>query len=141
LVMMLNINGLDVVMLWDSGSTSTVMSPAFADISKVLVSQLLNPVVLQLGTVGSRAKINFGTNMEVKTEGFQGREYFDMVNIDKYDAIIGTPFMHRNKVVLDFERKHIIINGQPIAGKIIDGDEADKVACRYHLRKLEAATK
>ncbi|KAK0432736.1 hypothetical protein EV421DRAFT_1742118 [Armillaria borealis] len=75
LVTMLNINGLDVVTLWDSGSTSTAMSPAFVDISKVLVSCLLNPVVLQLGTIGSCAKINFSTNTEIKIEGFQGREY------------------------------------------------------------------
>ncbi|SJL16375.1 uncharacterized protein ARMOST_19897 [Armillaria ostoyae] len=137
LVTMLNINGLDTVTLWDSRSTSTAMSPAFVDISKVLVSRLLNPVVLQLGTVGSRAKINFGTNTEIKTEGFQGREYFDVVNIDKYDAIIGTPFMHRNKVVLNFKRKRIVINGHPIAGKIIDGEEADKIARRYRLQDME----
>ncbi len=94
LVMMLSINGLDVVALWDSGSTSTAMSPAFADISKVLVSQLSNPVLLQLGMVGSRAKINFGATLKIKTNGFAGEEYFDVVNIDKYNEIIATPFMH-----------------------------------------------
>ncbi|SJL05232.1 uncharacterized protein ARMOST_08598 [Armillaria ostoyae] len=141
LVTMFSINGLDVVTLWDSGSTSTAMSPAFADISKVLVSWLSNPVVLQLGMVGSRAKINFGTTSKIKTDGFVGEEYFDMVNIDKYDVIISTPFMHQNKVVLDFDKKRVVINDHPMSGRIIDGEEADKIAKRYRLRKPEGAGK
>ncbi len=135
--MLININGLDAIALWDSGSTSTVMSPTFTDISKVLVSRLSNPVVLQLGTVGSRAKINFSTTTTVRTTGFAGKEYFNMVNINKYDVIIGTPFMHRNKVILDFKKKCIIVNGHPLNGRIIDSEEADKIACRYRLRKPE----
>lgn len=141
LVTLVNINGLDAVTLWDSGSTSMAMSPAFADIAKVLVSRLRNPVVLQLGTVGSRAKINFGTTTKVKTTGFTGTEYFDVVNIDKYDAIIGTLFMHRNQVVLDFEKKQVVVNGHPVVGRLIDGEEADKIARRYRLRKPEGAAK
>ncbi len=48
-----NVNGLNAFTLWDTGSTSTVMSPNFADISKALVFNLIEPVTLQLGTVGS----------------------------------------------------------------------------------------
>ncbi len=55
LVMYLNMNGLDALILWDSGSTSTAMSPPFADVSKALVFQVTNPVVLQLRTIGSRS--------------------------------------------------------------------------------------
>lgn len=53
LVTMLQVNGLEAVTLWDSGSTSMAMSPAFADISKALVHRLWQPVTLQLGMVGS----------------------------------------------------------------------------------------
>ncbi|PBK86365.1 hypothetical protein ARMGADRAFT_859250, partial [Armillaria gallica] len=68
-------------------------------------------VVLQLGTVSSCAKINFSTTTKVKTMGFTSMEYFNVVNIDKYDAIIGTLFMHRNWVVLNFEKKQVVMNG------------------------------
>ncbi len=135
LVTMLQVNGLDAVMLWDSRSTSTAMSPAFADISKALVSRLCNPVVLQLGTVGSRAGINFGTTSTITSRGYSGPEYFDVVNIDKYDIIMGTPFMHRNSVVLDFEWKCVIVNGKQIPGKVLDGEEADKITRRHHMRR------
>ncbi|PBK96036.1 hypothetical protein ARMGADRAFT_924651 [Armillaria gallica] len=140
LVTSLDVNGLEAVMLWDSGSTATAMSPAFADISKAIVSRLRNPVVLQLGTVGSRAKINFGTFSNINSEGFAGPEYFDVVNIDRYDIIVGTPFMHRNKVILDFDKKCIVVNGKRMEGKVLDGDEADKIVRRYRLKKPEPPT-
>ncbi|PBK97567.1 hypothetical protein ARMGADRAFT_922202, partial [Armillaria gallica] len=75
------------------------------------------PVILQLGTVGSRARINFGTTLTIASQGYSGPEYFDVINIDKYDVIVGTPFMHCNKVVLDFENKCVIVNGSKLAGK------------------------
>lgn len=53
LVTQMRINGLDTVMLWDSGSTSTAMFLSFVDVSKVLVFRLANPVMLQLETVSS----------------------------------------------------------------------------------------
>ncbi len=113
------------------------MLPAFADILKVTVSRLRTPVVLQLGMVGSHAKINFRTYSQVESDGFQGLEYFNVVNIDKYDIIVGTPFMHQNKVILDFEKKCVIVNSKRIKGKVLDGEEADKVARRYRLKKPE----
>ena len=30
------------------------------------------------------------------------KEYFDIINIDYYDAILGTPFLRKHKVVIDF---------------------------------------
>ena len=37
--------------------------------------------------------------------------YLDVVNLDRYDVIIGTPFMHDYGVVLDFEKGAIRVNG------------------------------
>ncbi|PBK93504.1 hypothetical protein ARMGADRAFT_1079814 [Armillaria gallica] len=135
LVTALDVNGLEAVTLWDSGSTSTAMSPTFADISKAVIARLRNPVVLQLGTVGSRAKINFGTYSRIDSKGFTGPKYFDVVNIDKYNIIVGTPFMHKNKVVLDFKKKCMIVNGKRMKGKVLNGDKANKIARRYRLKK------
>ncbi|PBK96172.1 hypothetical protein ARMGADRAFT_925328, partial [Armillaria gallica] len=125
----------------DSGSTSTAMLPAFADISKALVTWLRNPVILQLGTVGSCSRINFGMMSNIETKGYSSPEYFDVVNIDKYDMIMGTPFMHCNKVILDFKKKCVSINRRPIMGKVLDGEEADKVARRHRMRCPEPLKK
>ncbi|SJL16310.1 uncharacterized protein ARMOST_19830 [Armillaria ostoyae] len=80
----MKINRLKVLVLWDTGSTSMAMSPNCTNISKAIVFNLTTPVTLQLGTIGSRSKINFGSNSEVEMPGYMGPEYFDIVNIDQY---------------------------------------------------------
>ena len=37
--------------------------------------------------------------------------YFDLANIDRYDAILGTPFLYQTGTVLDFERSMIVTKG------------------------------
>ncbi|KAK0228072.1 hypothetical protein IW262DRAFT_1263602, partial [Armillaria fumosa] len=98
----------------DSGSTSTAMSPHFTDVSRALVFNLVEPVTLQLGTVGSRSKINFGTIADLEMAGLTFKDYIDIVNIDRYDLLMGTPFMHQHGVVLDFKRNCVSINGTDI---------------------------
>ncbi|KAK0499324.1 hypothetical protein EDD18DRAFT_1069257 [Armillaria luteobubalina] len=114
-----SVNGILALTLWDSGSMSTAMSPHFADISRALVFNLIEPVTLQLGTVGSCSKINFSTMADLELAGSTYNEYVDVVNIDRYDLLMGTPFMHCHGVILDFERKCIIINGTDILVEVI----------------------
>ncbi len=60
-------------------------------------------------------------------------KYFDVTNIDRYDAILGTVFMFKHKVVLDVGEKLIHIGG--IKGESIQalspGEEATVI--KNHL--------
>ena len=51
---------------------------------------------------GSKSVINYGVNMTIKYEGRESKEYFNIINIDYYDAILGTPFLRKHKVMIDF---------------------------------------
>ena len=42
------------------------------------------------------------------------KEYFDVVNIDYYDAILGTPFLKRFKVAIDFAKDCLTIKDKVI---------------------------
>ena len=70
----------------------------------------MNPHMLQLGTIGSQASVNYGSNIGMEAPGISCNTYVDIVNFDRYDMIIGTPFMHQNKVILDFNNKQVIVN-------------------------------
>jgi len=35
--------------------------------------------------------------------------YLDVANLDKYDSILGTPFLRKHGIMLDFENQEIII--------------------------------
>jgi hypothetical protein len=51
--MLVFIGGCEAWTLWDSGSTTTGLTPTFAQIADIRVFPLMKPHVLQLGTVGS----------------------------------------------------------------------------------------
>ena len=42
------------------------------------------------------------------------KEYFDVVNIDYYDAILGTPFLKKFKVAIDFMKDCLTIKDKII---------------------------
>ena len=105
------VNGVKAFTLFDSGSTTDSITPEFAFATKAKQITLEDQVILQLGCVGSRSKICYGTRIPVNVCGIQEEVYFDLVNLDRYDCIIGTPFMNTHGVCLDFKNRTITING------------------------------
>ena len=70
--------------------------------------------MLQLGTVGSCSSIKYGADVNIQVAKVNVTSYVDVANFDHYNMIIGTPWMRRNKVLLDFEKNKVIINRIPI---------------------------
>ncbi|KAF8601848.1 hypothetical protein BDV93DRAFT_445091 [Ceratobasidium sp. AG-I] len=100
--------------LFDSGSGTDMISPAFVHIARITPIKLEHPIGLQLATIGSRSKVNFGTNAKVEIGPVSTSHYFDVVNIEKYDIIIGTPFMRRFGLKLDFGSNTMDVQGVSI---------------------------
>ena len=46
--------------------------------------------------------INYRTHVTIKLGRNVVEEYFDIVNVEHYDAILGTPFLRKMGIVLDF---------------------------------------
>ncbi|KAJ7632008.1 hypothetical protein B0H17DRAFT_890247, partial [Mycena rosella] len=83
------INGQKAFTLFDSGCTTEACSPDFARVAGIKVFPIQTAVTLQLGTAGSRSKINHGTIAKVEYDSTSCDEYLDIVNFDRFDAIIG----------------------------------------------------
>jgi hypothetical protein len=110
-------------MLWDSGSTTMEITPSFAELANAKVDTLEDPHVLQLETVGSWSIIKYGADVEIWVADIKTTLYVDIANFDRYDMIMGTPWMRRNKVLLDFNMNCVIFNGKPIpAIKVMERD-------------------
>ena len=120
---LVKVNSLEAYALLDSGSMTMSIMHDFARVAKLKVTQLENPVPLQLGMVGSRSMINFGTwaCLELGTIT-ENDAYLDVINIDRYDMIIGTPFMRKHGLVLDFKRNVLSIQDN-IVGTLTTGQE------------------
>lgn len=106
------INGHKALTLFDSGSTTDSITPEFGFVSRTRQFKLDDQVTLQLGCVGSRSKISYGARAPVAVFGISEDMYFDVVNIDRYDAILGTPFLRKHGVCIDFKKGGIVIDGQ-----------------------------
>lgn len=110
---LVKVNGLEAYALIDTGSTTASVTHDFARVAKLKVMQLENPVTLQLGTVGSRSMINFGARTRLELGPVREDDaYLDVINIDRYDMIIGTPFMRKHGFVLDFNTNSLRIRGE-----------------------------
>jgi hypothetical protein len=109
------INGMEAFTLFDSGSSADAISPDFAQVSDTRIYTLDKPILLQLGTVGSRASINYGVRTSVELASRKEEKYYlDVVNIDKYDAILGAPFMRKFGIQLDFDSNSIVVGSTTI---------------------------
>ncbi|KAG6882063.1 hypothetical protein C0992_012842, partial [Termitomyces sp. T32_za158] len=62
--------------------------PQFVHVNAIRVHELTEPLMLQLGTVGSCTIVQFGAEVKVKTLGQLTKEYVDIANFDCYDMII-----------------------------------------------------
>ena len=89
--------------LWDSGSTTSGITPSYAELANIIIDTLETPHILQLGTVGSHSIIKLGADVAISIGGRSHLSYVDVANFNHYDMIIGMPFMRKNKILLDFQ--------------------------------------
>jgi len=101
---MIKINGQEAIALLDSGCTTEAISLEMVQIVGLKVHQLTEQIPIQLGTKGSKSWINHGTKACIKIGTVENYHYFDIINIDRYDIIIGMVFMKQHGIVLDFEK-------------------------------------
>lgn len=90
-------------MLLDGGSNMNMVSPEFATMANIPVIELQEQMTLQLTVTGLCSKINYGAWAQVKFGSINPKVYFDIANIDRYDVILGTPFMWEHTILPIFK--------------------------------------
>ena len=116
------VNGVPAFVLFDSGSESDALSPDFARAHGIQPIKLETPIPLQLGCKGSRSVIRYGAEPEIQFGAKAQKSYVDIVNIDRYDLILGTPWLGRNRATLDFGSHSISVGDYAIWGFTCDED-------------------
>ena len=121
------VGGVKAHCLINSGCEGIMISPNFIRAAKIEPFLLDKPIGIQLAETGSKSVINYGANATIKYNEKESKEYFDIVNIDYYDAILGTPFLEKHEVVIHFVNnclriKDKIIHNQANEYKVGEGD-------------------
>lgn len=103
------------------------------------------PIGLQLAVQGSRSKINSSVTVNYVYQNIKDLRRFDVINLNDYDAILGTPWIYQHQVCIGLNPARIVVGNnepQPIkAGtdtKYLLGSaslvpEDDLIEAREHL--------
>jgi hypothetical protein len=119
------INGAKAHCLLDSGSDGVLLYPEFTRTTGMKAFSLEQPIALQLACIGSRSTINYGMNTTTKFGHKLYDEYFDVANIEYYDTILGTLFLRKLAITLDFASPGAVLIGDeivPIGKKSVDDE-------------------
>ncbi|KAJ7170356.1 hypothetical protein C8R43DRAFT_876008 [Mycena crocata] len=129
----------EAYMLFDSGSNTDSITPEYAHVTRLPRIKLEDQVILQLGCVGSQSKISYGTRAGINFGGIKGHLYLDQVNLDRYDGIIGTPFMNKHGLILDFGKHEICFpNGRVIPA--LSAPEEASILVQRHGKASKSST-
>ena len=100
------------------GSLADFMSLNLAEQLKVKWIWLEKPLPIQLTVQGSRSKVNFGASVRFQYQGTDYQRYFDVINLQNYDIILGTPFLYQHQVLVGLNSTRLIIRSkEPIEMK------------------------
>ena len=79
----------------------------------------IKSIGLQLACVGSKSTINYGARSTITFGTAHVEEYFDIANINYYNVILGTPFLQKLNIMLDFTGPGVIRMGTTVVPRNI----------------------
>ena len=84
--------------------------------------------------------INYGTRATIKIGRKVVKEYFDIANVEHYDVILGTPFLRKMGIVLDFRSPGMARIGNKVisTGKVFfdkSKDTKNNIATKGTIRQ------
>ena len=118
LVVKVTVDGYPARALLDSGSLGDFISSTLADQLTLKRKTLDSPLSLQLAVQGSRSKVNSVATAQLQYQGIKEERTLDIININSYDLILGTPWLYQHQVCIGFNPARIIIgsdSAQPVS--------------------------
>ena len=109
LIITVKINRHPARALLDSGSLGDFMSTNLADQLKVKTEELETPLPVQLAVQGSRTHVNSHAQVQFQYQDIDEERLFDIININSYDLILGTPWLYQHQVCVGFNPGRVVI--------------------------------
>ncbi|TFK78922.1 hypothetical protein K466DRAFT_446438, partial [Polyporus arcularius HHB13444] len=104
----------------DSGSMTDMMSTTLVDQLKIAKEVIAKPLPLHMAVQGSKSNVSCVATAEFVYQDISCQRTFDVVNLDTYDVILGTPFMFQHQVALGLNPARVVIGSAvplPIVGE------------------------
>ena len=108
-VVKMEVNGHPVRALLDSGSLGDFISSMLVDQLSITRESLSLPLSLHLAVQGSRSKVNARATITLKYQSIDETRTLDVINLNSYDLILGTPWMWQHQVCLGFNPACVVV--------------------------------
>lgn len=109
MVVKLIVNGHPVRALLDSGSLGDFISSTLVDQLSIKKKTLDTPLSLHLAVQGSRSKVDARSTVQWKCQDIDETRTLDIINLNNYDLILGTPFMYQHQISLGFNPARVVV--------------------------------
>lgn len=107
LTAIIKIDGIEAYTCFDSGSELDAISPDFTRAAGIDQVARADTLKVRLGTKGSGSATSYEAKPELDFGNTTMAREMDILNLDRYDAILGSPFCNQYKVILDYDTRTI----------------------------------
>ena len=112
IVVVAHVNGQPVRALIDTGSLADFVLLTLVEQLKLTRVMLEKPLTIQLAVQGSRSKVNFSVSVHFQYQGTDYKRYFDVINLQNYDMILGTPFLYQHRVLVGLNSPRVVLGSK-----------------------------
>src|SRR5271170_2638198 len=107
LTAIVNVDGVEAFMCWDTGSELDTISPDFVRAMGLQPKAKENPIKIRLGTKGSTSMTSYEVSATLNFGKTKLKKWLDVVNLDRWDVILGATFCEEQGVILDFGKRQV----------------------------------
>jgi len=104
---LVKVNGVEAYTCWDTGSELDAISPDFTRATGIKPRPKEEALRIRLGTKGTSASTSYEVTPTLDFGKTKLKHDVDVVNLDRWDLLLGNPFCNKHGVVLDFEKRTI----------------------------------
>jgi len=112
IVVLVHVNGQPARALINTGSLADFVSLTLVEQLRLERIMLEKPLTIQLAVQGSRSKVNFGVRVRFQYQGTDYKRYFDVINLQNYDMILGTPFLYQHRVLVGLNSPRVVLGSK-----------------------------
>jgi hypothetical protein len=107
LTALVKVNGIEAYTCWDSGSKLDAISPDLTQATGVEPAAKKSALRIRLGTKGSSAMTSYKVSPTLDFGNTKFTHNLDVVNLDCWDLLLGSPFCNKHSIVLNYNDQTI----------------------------------
>ena len=136
LTTLINVNGTPAYTCWDTGAELDCISPDFTRAIGIRATPKKVALKIRLGAKGSTTMSTYEAKAQLDFGNVHLEHLVDVVNISRWDLIMGSPFCNKYKVILNYEDRTIRFGDTVITTLPLEEEESLRHGDTSHRQQV-----